>query len=211
MDELTARIGKGLSRILVGFKLVKSCWQLVRNTAEGWQAIAIEVLPTANPDKTRLAAHAQVRLDRIEETYSPFHPFLNGAEAKTHATVTTNCDPLLAETKVVHGFAADDQSVDSFIVEYADALRANVLPWLDRYSTEEAVFSGLIDDDPTEWITSDRLTRYPVVLAVLANRGAWDDFDRISREFLSFCESPHALMYKSFAESLATSLRVIDG
>lgn len=208
MDELTARIGKELSQILDGFRFVKSRWQLVRKVDEGWQAIEIEVLPTANPDKIKLAAHAQVRLDRIEEAYSPFHPFLNGTEAKTHATITTNCDPLLAETNVVHGFAADDESVDSFIVEYADALKTHVLPWLEQYSTEEAVFNGLIDDDPTKWITSDRLTRYPVVLAVLANRGNWDDFDRISQEFLKFCESPHAQMYKPLAESLATGLRV---
>lgn len=208
MDELTAKIGKSLGQRLDGFKFVKSRRQLVRKTEDGWQAIVIEVLPTADPCKGKLAAHAQVRLDRIEETYSPFHPFLNGTEAKTHATVTTNCDRLLADTSVVHGFSIDDQSVDGFIIEYANALQAYVVPWLNKYSTEEAIFNGLIDDDPTKWITSDRLTRYPVVLAVLANRGAWDEFDRISQEFLSYCESPHAEMYKPLADSLATGLRV---
>lgn len=208
MDELTARIGKGLGQRLDGFKFVKSRRQLVRKSEDGWQAIVIDVLPTADPCKRKLAAHAQVRIDRIEETYSPFHPFLKEVEAKTHATITTNCDRLLAETPVIHGFAIDDHSVDSFIIEYANALKTYVMPWLHQYSTEEAIFNGLIDDDPMKWITSDRLTRYPVVLAILANRGEWDEFDRISQEFLTYCESPHAQMYKPLAESLAAGLRV---
>lgn len=208
MDELTARIGQGLSKQLEGFKFMKSRWQLVKPINDGWQAIEIEVLPTSQPGTAKLAAHGKVRLDRIEETYSPHHPFLNGSEAKTHATVTINCDRLLADSPVVHGFRTDDQSIDVFIGEYANALRTHVLPWLDQYSNEDAVFNGLIDEDPMNWITSDRLTRYPVVMAVLANRNQWDEFDRIAEEFRNYCNSPRTQMYKPLADALASGLRV---
>ncbi|EDL57107.1 hypothetical protein [Gimesia maris] len=207
MDELTARIGKGLSDQLDGFKFVKSRWQLLKSTAEGWQAIEIAVLPTSQQGTAKLAAHGQVRLDRIEETYIPFHPYLSRTEAKTHATVTINCDSLLVDCPVVHEFRTDDQSIDMFIVDFANAIKAHVLPWLDQYSNENAVFVGLIDDDPMRWITSDRLVRYPVLLAVLANRNQWSEFDRIAQEFANYCDLLHAQVYKPLADALISGLK----
>lgn len=208
MDELTARIGKGLSENLDGFRFVKSRWQLVKPISEGWQAIEIEVMPTSQSGTAKVAAHGQVRIDRIEETYTPFHPFLNGTDAKLHATLTINCDRLLANSSVVHGFKTDEQSIDAFVLEYANALEICVLPWLDEHSDENTVFNGLIDEDPKKWITSDRLARYPVVLSVLANRNEWDAFDRIAQEFQNYCSSPHAQVYKPLADALIAGLRV---
>lgn len=208
MDQLTTTIGKGLSEHLQDYKFVKSRQHLIKPTNEGWQAIVLGVLQTSEPGTVKLAAHAQIRLDRIEEQYAPHHPYLSSSEAKMHATLAINCDQLLADSWVVHGFRADDENINLFIDEYANALKLHVLPWLEQYSNEDAVFDGLIDQDPLNWITSDRLTRYPVLMAILADRKQWAEFDRIAEEFADFCNTTHTQVYKPLAEALTSGLRM---
>jgi hypothetical protein len=207
MEELTATLGKALAKRLDGFRFVKSRWHLIRQTEAGWQAIAIEALPTSNPAIAKLAAHGQVRIEALEATYAPHHPFIGTKEVKNHQTLTINCDELLTDKSLVDGFSTDSQHLETFVNDYSAALTRDVLPWLDKYSDENAIYEGLTDDDPMKWITSDRLTRYPVLLTILARRCAWEAFDRVATEFSKYCDQPHAQVYKPIAESIITGLR----
>jgi hypothetical protein len=202
MDEITSTIGQVLANELEGFKLMKSRDSLVRATGFGWHAIAIEALPTATPGVAKLAAHAQIRIDEIEALYIPLHPFIDAKAAKFHPTLVANCDSLLGDRSLANGFPADQASITGFSLRYAADLRTNVLPWLNRYSTADALFDGLSDPDPKKWVTSDRLTRYPVLMAVLASRADWARFDQIGTEFVAYCTQRHALVYKPLAEAM---------
>lgn len=207
MEELTATLGKALAKRLDGFRFIKSRRHLIRQTRTGWQAIAIEALPTSNPAIAKLSAHGQVRIEALEATYAPHHPFISVKEAKNHHTLTVNCDQLLTDKSLADGFSTDSQHLEEFVNCYSAALIRDVLPWLVKYSDEDAIYEGLIDDDPMKWITSDRLTRYPVLLAILARRCDWEAFDRVATEFSKYCDQPHAQVYKPIAESIIDGLR----
>lgn len=202
MDEITSTIGQALADELEGFKLMKSRDSLVRATDFGWHAIAIEALPASAPGVVKLAAHAQVRIDHIEALYIPLHPFVDAKAAKLHPTLAANCDSLLGDRSLANGVPADQSSLKAFSLRYAADLRTNVLPWLNRYSNADALFDGLSDPDPKKWVTSDRLTRYPVLMAILAYRGDWARFDQVGAEFTAYCTQRHALVYKPLADAM---------
>ena len=207
MDELTARIGRALAGKLDGFKFVKSQWHLIRKTESGSQSIVIEVLPASDSESVKLAAHGHVRIDEIEDAYTPHNPYLTPKDAKTHPTMVVNCDQLLSDKSLANGFGTDEHSINQFIEAYARALDTDVLPWLNKYSDESSLFENLSGDDPNAWITSDRLIRYPVLLAILAKQGSWTRFDQIGEEFLDYCEQPHAQVYKPLATSVINGLK----
>lgn len=211
MKKLTIQIGKSLSESLAGFEFHATQSHLFRRSTVGWQAIAIEALPTATQGVSKLSAHAQIRIDELEDIYTPVHPFLNRKSAKTHPTITINCDLLLADKTLAHGFTVDQSSVLRFSDAYAKAVQADVLPWLDRYSNENAIYKGLIENDPKKWITSDRLTRFPVLLAIFVKRGDREGFDRISKEFQQYCTQRHTLVYKPLADAMVGLREVFRG
>jgi len=207
MDELTEKIGKALACKLDGFKFVKSQWHLIRKTESGSQSIVIEVLPTSESETVKLAAHGHVRLDEIEDAYTPYNPYLSPKDAKTHPTIVVNCDQLLSDKSLANGFGTDEYSITQFVELYALALKMNVLPWLNKYSSESELFENLSSDDPKHWITSDRLIRYPVLLAMLARQRNWTRFEIVGQEFLNYCEQPHAQVYKPLATSIIHGVR----
>lgn len=153
-----------------------------------------------------LDATAQIRIDVIEKAYMPFHMYLNPKRAKLHPTLEKNCIELFSDRSLVDGFRTDTASMERYAQSYALAVRRDVLPWLDKYSIEENLLEGLIDDNPFNWATSDRLVRYPVLLAIFARRGEWTEFKRIADEFSSYCEESHAQVHKPFAEAMIAGL-----
>jgi len=64
------------------------------------------------------------------------------------------------------------------------------------------VYAGLADGNPRNWITSDRLTRFPVLLAILAKRGDTAAFDIIAAEFEEWCKQKHAVVYAPLAAAM---------
>jgi len=207
MSDLFLTVAKGIESNLENFKFLKSRRLLQRSIGIGWQGIAISLLKTSSPDVMKLSAHAQVRIDSLEELYAPHHPFMSSKDAKVHPTLTANCDALLSDRSLADGFQIDDVCVSEFIKNYSNAILSDVMPWLERYSTEEAIYEGLSGSDPSDWITSDRLTRYPVLLSILAKRSDWKSFEIIAAEFLDYCDKPHAQVYKPLAESLVSGLK----
>lgn len=207
MDKLTVKIGKGLAAKIEGFKFVKSQWHLIKKTDSGSLAIVIEALPTSDPETAKLAAHAHVRINNLEDKYTPYHPYLTPKDAKTHPTVVVNCDQLIKDKELTNDFSISENSVNQFTQSYAQALQKDILPWLDRYSNEQNLFENFQIEDPKSWITSDRLMRYPVFLTMLAKRENWKRFDEIADEFLDYCEQPHAQVYKPLASSIINGLK----
>ena len=202
MKHITESIGTLLAHKLPGFmfKMRESC--LFRPSKAGWQAVAIEVLPSVSHGIGKLAAHARIRIETLEEIYTPHHPFLKTKDAKLHATLAVNCDCLFKDKALAHGFYLDAASIASFAEAYSAAVESEVLPWLERYSDEEAIYEGLLDRDPRKWITSDRLTRFPVLMAILARRGDVSTFDAIAAEFQEWCKEKHAMVYAPLATAM---------
>lgn len=202
MKQYTESIGTLLAQKLPGFVFKKRESCVFRQTKTGWQAIAIEVLPSTSPGIGKLAAHAKIRIETLEELYTPYHPFLTANDAKSHATLTVNCDGLLKDKALAHGFGLGTNSTTSFANAYSAAVESDILPWLEKYSDEQAVYDGLVDQDPRNWITSDRLTRYPVLIAILAKRGNLPAFDAITAEFQEWCKQKHAMVYAPLATAM---------
>jgi hypothetical protein len=202
MKQFTERVGELIAERIPGFQFKKREGRLFRFTDNGWQSIALEVLPTASQGIGKLAAHAQVRHEQIEALYTQYHPFLQPKDAKFHATLTVNCDGLLQNKALAHGFGLDPASVNAFSEAYAEAIKSDVIPWLDKFSDEQALFIGLADSDPKKWATSDRLTRFPVLMAILARRGDIEGFDSAADEFQDWCKQKHALVYAPLATAM---------
>ena len=202
INQVTESIGESLAQQLSTFVFKKRESCLFRKTNAGWQAIAIEVLPSASPGVGKLAAHARIRIDNLESIYTQHHPFLEPKDAKTHATLTVNCDNLLTDRTLAHGFSLDTANIKAFSEAYAVAIKEDVIPWLDRYSDEQAIYDGLASPDPTAWVTSDRLTRFPVLMAILSKRGDLSAFDVIASQFGDWCKLKHALVYAPLASAM---------
>jgi hypothetical protein len=202
MKQFTEQIGMLLAQRLPGFTFKKRESGLIRPTDKGWQAIAIDVLSTASRGVGKLAADARIRIDELERLYTQHHPFLRPQDAKGHATLTMNCDNLLKNKALTHGFNLDGPTIHSFAEVYAQALQADVIPWLEKYSDEQSLYEGLANADPFKWITSDRLTRFPVLMAILAKRGDVKAFDSVASEFEDWCKQKHAIVYVPLAAAM---------
>lgn len=202
MKQYTERIGSLIAEQIPEFQFKKRENRLFRATDTGWQAIALEVLPTATQGFGKLAAHAQVRHDRLEMLYTPHHPYMKPKDATTHPTLTANCDGLLQNKGLVHGFSLDPASVDAFAKAYAAAIKADVIPWLERFTDEQALFAGLADSDPNKRVTAHGITRYPVLMAILASRGDVAGFDSVAFEFQEWCKQKHTLVYAPLAAAM---------
>lgn len=206
MDELTEKVGKALAGKLSDFQFLKSQWALTRKFKGGWQAIVIEALPTSKAGFAKLSAHGQVRIDALESVYTQYNPYLTDRDAKTHPTVVVNCDELFSDKNIANAFSTDPDDIALFVNVYAEALKCDVVPWLERYSDEQNVYEGLAGSNPEQWITSDRLIRYPVLLTILSKRGDWGEFNKIAEEFTKYCDKPHAQVYRPYAEALIIGL-----
>ena len=215
MNDLLLTIADGLCDGLDGFKFLKSRKLLQKIIPGGWLGIEIRLHRTSSPEVRKLAAAALVRIDELEDLYAPYLVFLtpmspmSPADAKIHPTLGKNCDVLLSMTnqELSHGFHVDEESIRCFINDYVQAIRDDILPWLEKYSEVDAIYDGLCDPDPMGWLTSSILIRYPVLLAILTKRGDCEAFEVIASEFLAYCEKPHALVYKPFAEAITSGLR----
>jgi hypothetical protein len=202
MEQLTERIGTLIAELIPSFKFENREGRLFRATDNGWQAIVFEVLPTGSQGVGKLAAHAQVRHDQIESIYTPHHLYVKPKEAKSHPTLVTNCDALLKDKTLAHGFSLDPPSVDTFARIYAEAIKSDVIPWLDKFSDEQSLFLGLAGSDPKNWATTNRLIRFPVLMAILAKRRDALGFDTVGVEFQEWCKQKHAMVYAPLASAM---------
>ncbi len=207
MDILIQDIGRTLAgSINGGFKFVKSKLSLVKKEKSGWKGIAINLLSASQPKFVKLALYAQIRIDYLELLYTPHHPFLSAKDARGHATLSVNCDQLFTDKSIVCSFESTKQSVAEAISKYSTAIKNDILPFLDNYFSEDALVSSFINPNPKEWVTSDRLTRYLVLLSVFAQRADWQSFNEFANEFSKYCLQPHAQVYKPLADSVIHGL-----
>ena len=210
MKTITEQVGTRIAKQLPGFQFQRQKSRLYRQTESGWQAVFLAVHPTSTKGIGKLAAHGQVRHDRIEALYTPFIPYLRKSDIKSHPTIAVNCDSLLTRRELVHGFQLEPASILLFADSYAAAIRTDVIPWLENYSNEQVLFEGLTSRDPKNWATSDRLTRFPVLMAILAIRGDAVGFDTVASEFADWCRQKHALCHAPLAQVMLGMRPTID-
>jgi len=200
----TTVIGQELANELDGYKFLKSKFMLKKSTNFGWLAITLDVLPTSDPNSSKLASHAHVRIDSVEEFYGPLNPFVDSKEAVAHPTLVKNCDELITDHSLIHGFSnLSNDSVQKFAILYSDALKTDVLPWMETYSQGSHLFDNLSNEDPLTWIISDSNTRYPVLLSLLAKKKDWIKYTSVASEYIKFCEQPFAQAFLPYAQALA--------
>lgn len=206
MQKYTEQIGLLIAQRIPDFDFQKRDNRLYRATETGWQAIVLEVLPSATQGMGKLAAHAQVRHNDLEALYAPHHPYLKPNEANTHPTLVVNCDSLLKEKELVNAFSLAPASIIAVADGYAAAIKADVIPWLEKFSDEQQLFQGLKSNDLGNKITSHGTVRFPVLMAILAKRGDTTGFKNIDIEFQNWCKQKHSMVYAPLAAAMINML-----
>lgn len=208
MEELVHKLGLLLVSLLGdGFKYVKSRFALVKKLSDGTQVIVIDLLPSSESRSFKLAMHAHLRLNVLEDQYAPFHPFLNAKDRMTNPTLVVNCDALFADKALAQSFQLDEHNLDEIAAKYAKAIKDDVLPFFEEYYSVENLVSSFEQADPKSWITSDRNTRNLVLLSAYALESKWDEFDKVSSEYLEYCDKPFAQAYKPLATAVIEGLK----
>lgn len=208
MEYPVHKLGLLLASLLGdGFKYVKSRFALVKKLSDGTQVIAIDLLPASEPTSFKLAMHAHVRLDVLEDKYGPFHPFLSEKDRKTNSTLVVNCDSLFSDKTLTQSFHVDENILDEIAAKYTKAIRNDVLPFFEEYYSVENLVASFEQADPKSWITSNRNTRNLVLLSAYALESKWDEFDKVSSEYLEYSEKPFAQAYKPLAQAVVEGLK----
>lgn len=202
IKDIENKIGNFFASSLNGFSYEPKKNRLVRKFDGGWQAIVLTVLQSSQRVMYKISGQAQIRLDNLENVYARHHPFLAVEDFESHQTVARNCDNLIQDKSLIHAFRVDELLSHAFLEKYASALVHGVVPWLEKYSIEDELFAGLVDIDPKNWITTDRLTRFPVLLAILSRRDDRPAFDAVLAEFVRWCQRPFATEYAPLAVAM---------
>lgn len=207
MEDLVHKLGLLLASLLGdGFKYVKSRFALVKKLSDGTQVIAIDLLPSSEPRSFKLAMHAHIRLNVLEDQYAPLHPFLSEKDRKTNPTLAVNCDTLFSDKELTQSFQVDENNMKEIAAKYAKAIRDDVLPFFEEYYSIENLVASFEQADPKLWITSDRNTRNLVLLSAYALESKWDEFDKVSSEYIEYCDKPFAQAYKPLATAVIEGL-----
>jgi len=208
MEDLVHKLGLLLASLVGdGFKYVKSRFALVKKLSDGTQAITIDLLPASEPGKFKLAMHAHIRLNVLEEQYGPLHPFLSAKDRKTNPTLAVNCDSLIADKSLTHSFYVDENNLDAIASKFSQAIKDDVIPFFEEYYSVENLVASLEQADPKSWVTSDRNTRSLVLLSAYVLDSKWNEFDRVASEYLEYCEKPFAQAYKPLAQAVVEGLK----
>lgn len=208
MENPVHKLGLLLASLLGdSFKYVKSRFSLVKKLSDGTQIITIDLLPTSKPTGFKLDMHAHIRLDVLENQYGPFHPFLSEKDRKTNSTLVVNCDTLFSDITLTQSFHVDENKLDEIAARYTKVIRNDVLPFFEEYYSIENLVASFEQADPKSWITSDRNTRNLVLLSAYALYSKWDEFDKVSSEYLEYCENPFAQAYKPLAQAVVEGLK----
>lgn len=208
MEDMVHKLGQSLDSLLDdGFKYVKSRFALVKKLKDGTQVIAIDLLPTSEPNRFKLAMHAHVRLNVLEDQYAHFHPFLSAKDRKTNPTLALNCDSLFSDKALTQSFHVDENSLEEVATIYAKAINDDVLPFFEEFYSVENLVASFEQADPKLWITSDRHTRSLVLLSAYALESNWGEFDKVSSEYIEYCDKPFAQAYKPLAQAVIEGLK----
>jgi len=208
MDNLIHKLGPLLASLIGNdFKYVKSRFALIRVLDDGSQAITVDLLPASKAGFFKLALHAHIRLSVLEDQYGPFHPFLNAKDRKTHSTLVVNCDSLFADKTLAGSFQACENNLDEIASKYAEAIKEDVFPFFKKYYSVENLVMSFEQENSKLWITSDRNTRNLVLLSAYALESKWDDFEKVSSDYLEYCDRPFAQAYKPLAQAVVAGLK----
>ena len=208
MDELIHKLGLLLvSFVDGGFKYVKSRFSLVKKLSDGAQVITLDILPSSEPGKAKLAMHVHIRLNELENLYGPLHPFLSDKDKKINPTLVVNCDLLFSDKTLTSSLDMNAEALEEIALKYSEAIKKDVLPFFDKYYSIESLVSSFEQEDPSSWISSDRNTRNLILLSAYASKSNWEAFDKVSNEYLEYCDKPHAQAYKPLAESVINGLK----
>jgi len=206
MEDLLRTIGKTIASKLDGYKYQVSNERLIKKTNNGWIAIALDLIKDKRTQTARVDAYAHLRHEKIESIYGLFRARGDARKARNRQTLSKFCLHLFSEG-FEYGFSLNDVDIEEFSDRYASELKKSVIPWLEKYSNEEALYIGFLEDDSQNQITSDPLTRFPVLLSMLKIRNDRSKFEEISKEFLDYCNKDHAKVHMELATSIIEGIR----
>ena len=209
IGELKKQVGFGLERRLDGFKFYRSKLLLKKEYSYGWQALWIDLHWSGAPGNAKLVANAHLRIEAIAQLCHPYSLSVQREPKyeKERPTIGENCDNLFSDASLIHSFPSDPDSVEQFLDRYVEGLKTDILPFLDKYSDENALFEGFIDPKPINWITGSWFGRFTILMAISVRRGNREAFEGYAKEFLEYCDDPLVSNYMPDAEAMIDGLR----
>jgi hypothetical protein len=193
----------------LGFELKKSLREFRKPLPSvGSVSVATDFLASRRRGFYHASVTAHIRIDELEDLYTPFNPLLTDGSRARHKTVNMNCDNLFTDKSLLGSF---ELSTTADVAAYArtlwQAIVMDVLPWLDAYSSRESLVASFRSVDPFTWPTSDRGARYCVLLSDSALRQDRVRFEAIAEEFLSFCDRPAGQRFLFLAKPTIDGMR----
>jgi hypothetical protein len=204
-------IVKELSRNFenAGFRLGKAASEF-RHTSQSGDtvAVALGLLPASKRGYYKAAVTAHIRINAIEEVYAAFQPQQRPRDRNTHYTISVNCDNIYRDKSVSQSFELlSNEAVRAMAERLWKAILDDVLPFLERYCNRERLVANLEADNYITWVTSDRMTRYCVLMSDRVLAGDEVGFEKYAAEFLAYCEKPYGQMYRQVANAIVTGVR----
>jgi len=204
--EIRDRLGAILAKELHGFDYDRPRSRLVQISPAGWKGIALDVM-SRELGKKSLSLAAELRINRLADRFLPHSPGLKPQEIKkTFPILYVNCANFM-HSDFLYSFNTDEASIQGVASHFAEGIRNEVIPFLEKYFDEATLVESFLDDDSTAWVTSNPKTRYTVLLSHFALRGDWDAFDKYAKEWEAFCQTPFGMMYKQDASSIISGMR----
>jgi len=193
---------------LHGFAFRKGEGGFFKTTGEGNViGVTIDVLSKNYPDAYKISCIAHIRIKAYEDLYAKHHPHVSDKEQNGHFTLNVNCDNLFQVNDAYQIFTVSTpDDLSSYSEKLWDSLKVDVLPVIERLGNNSELAEHFRPDDPREWITGDRMTRFIVLLCDAVVQGRADLFERYAGESVAFFEGD-----KQRPHRLTTISSIIDG
>ena len=192
-----------------GYRLRKAASEFRRDLKSGDAcAVWVDLLPASRRGRFKAGVSAHIRIAALEAVYVNYHPLIPAPERGSHFTFVANCDSLFVDKSVAHSVELpDEQSVRVFAHRLWEAIKEGVLPFLERYCDRGRLVENLADEDPRTWVTSDRMTRYAILLSDRALMHDRAGFEHWATEWMDYCRQPHGQMYLPVADAIVPGVR----
>ena len=162
-------------------------------------AIIVDVISTSDPQRYMVTMRMCIRLSVLEAVYVKYNPYITKAKQKQHYTLNINQSGLLPES-----FTEDE--IQLIGKKTWGVVNSEIFPMLEKFSIKSNLIQNLTSEDYNTWITSDRLTRYPILLSNAALEKDQDSFDKYAKEFIEFCQQPFAKVHLPMANSIINGI-----
>ena len=177
-----------------------------RKLSDGFQCLYFDLLPSSVKNYYAVSMYAHIRLNCLEEKYTPYHPYIDEKQAKKTTTLAVRCDNTNSDETFYVSRYVDDSNLAELSELCVVYIKRNVIPFFAEYYSVNRLVKAFQEKEHTSWGMGNKNTPYLVRLSAFAIEKNWREFDVVAEEYLEFCRKPHFAKNKPIAESVIEGL-----